>query len=100
MAWFFEQEITSEADLKDPRLNLVENANLKGLPPVTIIIDDIDPLMSEGQQLAERFKSADVKIKSKNYEGVTHEFFGIAAVIKVADEAQNFAVQELKHAFG
>lgn len=100
MAWFFKHEAASDADLKDPRLNLVDSAELKGLPSVTIITDDIDPLMSEGNMLAKKLKSAGVKVKFKNYDGVTHEFFGMAAVIKEADDAQNFAVRELKHAFG
>ena len=99
MEWFFENEIARKADLKDPRLNLVASAPLKGLPQVTIITDDIDPLMSEGVMLAKKLQAAGVKVKSKNYEGVTHEFFGMAAVIKEADDAQNFAVEELKRAF-
>lgn len=99
MAWFFENEITNKADLKDPRLNLVESKALKGLPPVTIITDEIDPLISEGAMLAKKLQAEGVHVKSKNYTGVTHEFFGMAAVVKQADDAQNFAVDELKAAF-
>jgi acetyl esterase/lipase len=99
MEWFFQQETSSEADLKDPRLNLVQ-ADLKGLPPTTIITADIDPLLSDGQMLAERLNAAGVKTSFKNFEGVTHEFFGMDAVVKDAAAAQDFAAQELKQAFG
>jgi acetyl esterase len=100
MEWFFKQETNSESDANDPRLDLVGTADLKGLPPTTIITDDIDPLMTEGQALGKKMRTAGVKVQARNYSGVTHEFFGMNAVIKKADDAQNFAVGELKKAFG
>jgi len=33
------------------------------------------------------------------YEGVTHEFFGMSAVLDQAVEAQKFAVDRLKKSF-
>ena len=100
MAWFFKHETNGEADLKDPRLDLNQSANLKGLPSTTIITAEIDPLRSDGEILAKRLTEAGVKTAAKNYEGVTHEFFGMDAVVKDAAAAQDFAVQELKKAFG
>ena len=96
MEWFFKNETNGTTDLKGPRLDLVNKANFKELPPTTIITDDIDPLMSEGQMLGKKMQSEGVKVKSMNYTGVTHEFFGMGAVIKTADEAENFAAGELK----
>jgi len=43
MEWFAKHALRGEADKKDPRIDLV-NANLKGLPPVTLINAQIDPL--------------------------------------------------------
>jgi acetyl esterase len=37
-------------------------------------------------------------VQYKNYEGVTHEFFGMAAVVPEAKQAQAFAVEGLKSA--
>ena len=99
MRWFFKHAAT-EGDLGDPRLDIVKAANLKGLPPVTIINADIDPLLSDGEMLAKRLAEAGVKVTAKTYEGVTHEFFGMDAVVKDAAAAQDFAAQELKAAFG
>ena len=31
--------------------------------------------------LAEKLKEAEVIVESKNYDGVTHEFFGMGAVV-------------------
>ena len=100
MAWFFKHEASSQSDLNDPRLNLVEAADLKGLPPVTIVTDEIDPLMSEGQMLAKKLEYVGVKTKLKNYNGVTHEFFGMGAVISKANDAEDFVAEELKQSFG
>jgi acetyl esterase len=33
------------------------------------------------------------------YEGVTHEFFGMAAVVGKAKDAQEYAAQRLKDSF-
>lgn len=99
MIWFTKKYVRTMADAKDPRISLV-NANLKGLPPTTIITDEYDPLQSDGMMLADKMKAAGVKVNYKNYDGVTHEFFGMATVVPQAKEAQAFAASELKKAFG
>ena len=97
MAWFFKNYLRSPADGKDPRVNLVA-ANLKGLEPTTIISAEYDPLMSEGKTLADKLSAAGVKVNYKLYNGTTHEFFGMAAVVPEAKEAQGVAVDDLKGA--
>jgi len=94
MEWFA-GHVLSPADKTDPRIDLL-NANLKGLPPVTLINARIDPLRSDGDLLTAALKNAGVKVEHKIYEGVTHEFFGMAAVVAKAKEAQAFAGQQLK----
>jgi acetyl esterase len=98
MAWFTEKYVNTMADAKDPRISLV-NANLKGLPATTLITAEIDPLNNDGMMLAEKLKAAGVTVDSKNYEGVTHEFFGMAAVVPEAKQAQAYAAEQLKKAF-
>ncbi len=98
MKWFFEKYLNSPADGKSPMISLV-TANLKGLPPTTIIAAQYDPLRSEGEILSDNFKKAGVDSKRKVYDGTNHEFFGMAAVVPEAKDAQGFAVDELKRAF-
>lgn len=98
MGWFTKNYVTAMPEAKDPRISLV-NANLKGLPPTTIITAEIDPLNNDGVMLAAQLKAAGVTVDSKNYEGVTHEFFGMAAVVPQAKEAQAYAADQLKKAF-
>lgn len=98
MEWFAKNTVNSEADLKDPRLNLVA-ADLKDLPDATVITAEIDPLMSEGKALADKLKAAGSKVTYQHYEGATHEFFGMAPVVADAAKAQDLAARELKEAF-
>ncbi|KQM79452.1 alpha/beta hydrolase [Xylophilus sp. Leaf220] len=97
--WFVKHTTNSPADLKDPRISLVD-ANLAGLPPVTIINAEIDPLRDDGAQLEAALRKANVPVERKLYDGATHEFFGMAAAVQKARDAQAFAGQRLKQAFG
>jgi acetyl esterase len=99
MEWFVKNYLNSMAEAKDPRINLVA-ANLKGLPSTTIITAQIDPLQSDGMMLTDKLKAAGVTVDSKNYDGVTHEFFGMGTVVPEAKDANMYAVEQLRKAFG
>ncbi|RDV16630.1 alpha/beta hydrolase [Pontibacter diazotrophicus] len=99
MMWFFDKYLEDEADGNSPWISLIDAPNLQNLPPATIINAQIDPLQSEGQIYAERLEAAGVPVTAVVYEGVTHEFFGMAAVVPAAEEAQNLAAEELNEAF-
>lgn len=98
MQWFAKNYLGDTTKAADPRISLV-NANLKGLPPTTIVAAQIDPLTTEGRLLADRLKEAGVEVDYKLYEGVTHEFFGMATVVPDAKDAQAYASGRLKSAF-
>ncbi len=98
MSWFFEKYLNSPADGKKPMISLV-TANLKNLPPTTVITAQYDPLQSEGVMLADKLKEAGVTVNSKTFAGVTHEFFGMATVLPQAKDAQALAASDLKGAF-
>lgn len=87
------------ADGDNRLISLVDVANLGGLPPTTIIAAEIDPLQTEGKQLADRLTAAGVATVYQLYPGTTHEFFGTYAVVPAANEAQDFAATRLKAAF-
>ena len=99
MSWFFENYLNGPQDRADPRVNLVA-ADLGGLPPTTIINAQIDPLRSEGESLAQKLGAAGVEVQQKTYAAVTHEFFGMGALIGEAMAAQEMAAAALTKAFG
>jgi acetyl esterase len=98
MEWFFKNYMHNMEETKNTMINLV-NANLKGLPSTTIVIAEIDPLQSDGYMLMEKLKAAGVAVNTRPFEGVTHEFFGMAPVVPQAVKAQEFAAEEMKKAF-
>jgi len=98
MVWFGEMYFQNPTDGKDPRIDLV-SAKLKRLPSTTIITAQIDPLRSGGEKLAALLKSAGVDVALHNYQGVTHEFFGMGAAVDEARQAVAFSAARLKRDF-
>ena len=96
MAWFFKHY---GGDPKNPYALPMKAESLKGLPPATIIAAEIDPLLSEGKAYADKLEKDGVAVSYKEYKGVTHEFFGMGAVVPRAKEAEQFAADALKRAF-
>ena len=98
IGWFVDKLLARPEQKSDPRLDLV-HAQLAGLPPVTIINAQIDPLREDGAMLESALQAAGVPVERKVYPGTTHEFFGMAAVVDDAKAAQEFAGERLQQAF-
>jgi acetyl esterase len=98
LPWFVNTIISESADIKSPLLNIV-HAELSGLAPATIINAGIDPLESDGEALADKLQDAGNPVLRRVYPGVTHEFFGMAKVVRAAAEAQALAADRLRSAF-
>jgi len=99
MAWFFEKYLREPADGKHPWIDLVNARDVSGLPPATIITADIDPLRSEGKRYAERLLEAGVPVSYRNFKGVTHEFFGMGAVVGDAKKAVRLVAHGMNWSF-
>ena len=95
LPWFGHYYTRTPADLQDPRINLVK-ADLHGLPPVTIVSAQIDPLLSDGLTLTTALRRAGVSVEQRTFPGVTHEFFGMGAVVSGAAMANDYAVARLR----
>lgn len=99
MEWFMKHYFGDSAMKGNPEINLAIRNDLQRLPPTTIVAADIDPLRTEGQMLAKALEQANVPVIYRNFEGSTHEFFGMGAVLPDAREAVAFAGGELRKAF-
>lgn len=99
MMWFFDQYLNTPADGDNPLISLNEEENFEELPSTTVITAQIDPLRSEGEAYADKLDDNGVDVRYENYDGVAHEFFGMAAVVDKAKDAQEFAAEGLKDAF-
>jgi len=98
MKWYFNKYLESPGEGTDQYISVLRG-NAVGLPPATVITADIDPLRSEGASYAEKLRNAGVQVQYKNYDGVTHEFFGLGAVVDKARLAERFAAEGLQSAF-
>ena len=99
LAFFKKYYLRSPSEAKNPLVSPLF-ANLRGLPPATIINADIDPLRDNGAQYAARLKAADVPVTRTLYTGVTHEFFGMGAAVFKARLAMREATAVLRASFG
>ena len=99
LAWFYERYLPTPADGSNPQFSVLRAPSLAGLPAATVITADIDPLRSEGRAYAERLAAAGVAVDYANYSGVTHEFFGMGAVLVDARAAVARAAAGLKASF-
>ena len=97
--WFVDKYFNSPADGDSPLISLVDVANLAGLPPVTIIAAEIDPLQTEGMQLRDKLTAQGVQVTYQLYTGITHEFFGMYAIVPQAAQAQELAAIRLRQSF-
>ena len=92
--WFGRYALRGPADQQDPRFNLV-GANLRGLPPVTVVNAQIDPLASDGETLTTALRNAGVSVERRVYDGAVHEFFSMADVVRDAYDAQQWSFGRL-----
>ena len=99
MVWFWDQYAPDGRMRAEPHASPL-GADLRGLPPATIVAAEVDPLTSEGQAYAEKLRAAGVTVDYRLFDGVTHEFFGMGAVVDQARAAVEFAATDLRKALG
>jgi len=100
MRWFWAHYLENESDADSPKASPLRAPDLSGLPPALVVLAEVDPLRSEGEQYADRLREAGVQVEVHQYDGVTHEFFGMTAILEPAREAVSLAAERLRAAFG
>jgi acetyl esterase/lipase len=96
--WAYHRLMRSEDTLNDKRLRLIDR-DFTGMPPVTLINAAIDPLLSEGQALADALRRSGVWVDATVYDGVTAQFLGLARIVNKAMFAQGQIVRNLTESF-
>lgn len=95
---YFDKQYVPVGDENNPHVAPI-NANLKNLPPTTIIAAELDPLLSDGQAYRDALKAAHDQVTYQLYTGVTHEFFGMGAVVAKAKAAEAFGAAQIAASF-
>ncbi|GHA23116.1 hypothetical protein GCM10007989_18240 [Devosia pacifica] len=97
--WALRQLLQDVKDSEDPRINLVGRKDYKTLPETTLLLAEIDPLLGEGKALAAAIARSGASIETSIYDGVSHGFFALAAVVNKAMFAQAQATSRLNRSF-
>lgn len=84
----------------DPRLDPLHLADLRGLPPVTMVLAEGDPLRPDAKALLDRLRAAGVPAQARYYPGTSAEFFPLGQVVPEAADAEGFVAGELKASLG
>lgn len=100
MRWFWGYYLPDASQGSNPYASPLQAQDLRGLPPATVITAEIDPLRDEGEAYARRLQDAGNPVVGTRYPGVTHEFFGMRAVLDQAKAAVEVASSQLRMAFG
>jgi acetyl esterase len=99
LAWFKKYYLSKVGDAENWMASPYLATDHSGLPPATIINAELDPLLDAGRMYADRLKFAGVVATHTVYSGVTHEFFGMGAVVAKAKIAMQEACSALKASF-
>jgi acetyl esterase len=91
--WYRGQYLTREDLLDDPRVSVLHDPQLGGLPPTYVATSGFDPLRDEGDAYAERLRDAGVLVIHRRHPGLLH---GFATRIGVDPESR----AALQHAAG
>ncbi len=99
LLWFFKHYLENDSQKTNKYVSPILSEDLTGLPPTIIITAEFDPLRDEGEAYAQKLVDAGVSVKSQRYDGVSHEFFGLAGAVGKAKDALNFATEGLQKVF-
>ena len=84
----------------DPRLDPLHLADLRGLPPVTMVLAEGDPLRPDAKALLDRLRAEGVPAQARLFPGASAEFFPLGQKVPDAAGAEGFVADQLRVAFG
>ncbi|HWG71024.1 MAG TPA: alpha/beta hydrolase [Steroidobacteraceae bacterium] len=86
MAFYWDVYVPHAADRLHP-LAAPLRADLKGLPPVLVLLAELDVLRSEGEALVAKLREAGVSVESETFAGVLHGFVRATGTVRKARDA-------------
>jgi acetyl esterase len=104
LAWFWNSYLTdadSRSDILVSPLRATP-ADLEGLPPALVIVDENDVLRDQGEAYADRLRDAGVPTTSVRFNGTIHDFMRLNALrdSESTRGAISLAIAALRRAFG
>lgn len=84
MRFDYEQYLGGWRDHSDPRVNLLMNTDLVGVPPAIVVVAEFDPLRDEGVSYAGLLEHFGVPVETLEAEGMVHGFVRLGGVVPEA----------------
>jgi acetyl esterase len=104
LAWFWNSYLTAEESRSDILVSPLQAtlADLEGLPPALVIVDENDVLRDQGEAYADKLRDAGVPTTSVRFNGTIHDFMRLNALrdSESTRAAISLAVTALRRAFG
>jgi acetyl esterase len=83
---------------EDPRLSVIRDPDVAGLPPTCVITGGLDPLRDEGEAYAARLRDAGVDVTVRRFDLLFHGFASFACVERNCREATAEIAAEVRAA--
>ncbi|WTW92419.1 alpha/beta hydrolase [Streptomycetaceae bacterium NBC_01309] len=83
---------------EDPRLSVIRDPDVAGLPPTYIVTGGLDPLRDEGEAYAERLRVAGVDVTLRRFDLLFHGFASFACVERHCRAALAEVAHEVRRA--
>ncbi len=100
MDWFFGHYLPKGTDMHDIRVSPLSATDHANLPPAYIVTAGLDPLRDEGIAYARALEDSGVKVQLVDYPAMIHGFFGLPALIPLADSAVAATAAALRTGLG
>lgn len=97
IVWFWDCYLGSNGDRRDSRVAVL-HADLRGLPPSTVLTAEYDPLRDEGEAFARALRAAGNATITRRYLGMAHGFFSMPGLTPIAAHAMTDLAQDLRAA--
>ena len=95
MAWFWSNYVGGPKDRRHPLASPMR-AQLRGLPPLFLVISECDILHDENVAMARRLRAAGIDVEARTYPGTIHAFIEAVAVAAVAGRALDDGAEWLR----
>jgi acetyl esterase len=96
LVWFRDLYLPEQRDHIDPRVSVLRQTNLTGLPPTFVATAGFDPLRDEGDAYAQRLRDAGVQVLHRRFPALRHGFANTMGIDNEARAAMHQVASALR----
>lgn len=97
IGWFWDCYLGAGGNRQDPQVAVL-HADLRDLPPASVLTAEYDPLCDEGEAFARALRQSGNAVVARRYLGMAHGFLSMPVLTPVAGLATTDLAQDLRAA--